>query len=36
MIQNKLSGGTCRAPEWVLADRYIQPGLAFCRDRGQP
>jgi DNA-binding CsgD family transcriptional regulator/tetratricopeptide (TPR) repeat protein len=20
--------------EWVLADRYIQPGLAFCRDRG--
>jgi ATP/maltotriose-dependent transcriptional regulator MalT len=21
--------------EWVLADRYIQPGLAFCRDRGQ-
>jgi hypothetical protein len=20
--------------EWVLADRYIQPGLAFCRERG--
>jgi hypothetical protein len=20
--------------EWVLAERYIQPGLAFCRDRG--
>jgi DNA-binding CsgD family transcriptional regulator/tetratricopeptide (TPR) repeat protein len=20
--------------EWVLADCYIQPGLAFCRDRG--
>ena len=20
--------------EWVLADRYIQPGLVFCRDRG--
>jgi DNA-binding CsgD family transcriptional regulator/tetratricopeptide (TPR) repeat protein len=20
--------------EWVLADRFIQPGLAFCRDRG--
>jgi DNA-binding CsgD family transcriptional regulator len=20
--------------EWVLAERYIQPGLAFCRERG--
>jgi DNA-binding CsgD family transcriptional regulator/tetratricopeptide (TPR) repeat protein len=20
--------------EWVLADRYIEPGLAFCRERG--
>ena len=20
--------------EWVLADRYIQPGLVFCRERG--
>jgi len=20
--------------EWVLAERYIQPGLVFCRDRG--
>jgi DNA-binding CsgD family transcriptional regulator/tetratricopeptide (TPR) repeat protein len=20
--------------EWVLADRYLRPGLAFCRDRG--
>ena len=20
--------------EWVLADRYIQPGLAYCRERG--